>query len=77
MSGRELARGRASGWAGSSPDVAAPLRIRLPYLEAIELGELAALPGPAYQTGFVRTYAQRWGSTPTRFCAASGPKASI
>ncbi|HEY1856687.1 helix-turn-helix domain-containing protein [Acidocella sp.] len=42
-------------------DVAAALRIRLPYLEAIERGDLAALPGPAYQTGFVRSYAQILG----------------
>jgi cytoskeleton protein RodZ len=42
-------------------DVAAELRIRLPYLEAIERGELSALPGAAYQTGFVRTYAQALG----------------
>jgi cytoskeleton protein RodZ len=42
-------------------DVAAELRIRMPYLEAIERGELSALPGAAYQTGFVRTYAQALG----------------
>jgi len=42
-------------------DVAAALRIRLPYLEAIERGDLAALPGAAYQTGFVRSYAQILG----------------
>jgi cytoskeleton protein RodZ len=42
-------------------DVSAELRIRLPYLEAIERGELSALPGAAYQTGFVRTYAQALG----------------
>jgi cytoskeleton protein RodZ len=42
-------------------DVASELRIRLPYLEAIERGELSALPGAAYQTGFVRTYAQALG----------------
>jgi cytoskeleton protein RodZ len=47
------------GW--KLPDVAAELRIRLPYLEAIERGDLAALPGPAYQTGFVRSYAQVLG----------------
>jgi cytoskeleton protein RodZ len=45
-------------------DVADGLRIRLPYLEAIERGELSALPGPAYQTGFVRTYAQALGLDP-------------
>jgi cytoskeleton protein RodZ len=42
-------------------EVAAGLRIRLPYLEAIESGELSVLPGAAYQTGFVRTYAQALG----------------
>ncbi|HVE20733.1 MAG TPA: RodZ domain-containing protein [Acidocella sp.] len=47
------------GW--QLTDVAETLRIRLPYLEAIELGDLAALPGPAYQTGFVRSYAQLLG----------------
>ncbi|MDE8348395.1 MAG: DUF4115 domain-containing protein [Acidocella sp.] len=47
------------GW--QLPDLAASLRIRLPYLEAIERGELSALPGVAYQTGFVRTYAQALG----------------
>ncbi|HUW79456.1 MAG TPA: RodZ domain-containing protein [Acidocella sp.] len=47
------------GW--KLPDVATELRIRQPYLEAIEQGDLAALPGPAYQTGFVRSYAQILG----------------
>src|ERR1700722_7240163 len=50
------------GWKLS--DVAEALRIRLPYLEAIEQGDLAALPGPAYQTGFVRSYAQMLGLDP-------------
>jgi cytoskeleton protein RodZ len=47
------------GW--RLPDIASELRIRLPYLEAIERGDLAALPGAAYQTGFVRTYSQALG----------------
>jgi cytoskeleton protein RodZ len=50
------------GW--KLTDVAAGLCIRLPYLEAIERGELSALPGAAYQTGFVRTYAQALGLDP-------------
>jgi cytoskeleton protein RodZ len=63
------------GW--KLPDVAGEgLRIRLPYLEAIERGDLAALPGPAYQAGFVRTYAQAWGWMAMRFCAASARKAA-
>ncbi|HQT64715.1 MAG: hypothetical protein B7Z75_03385 [Acidocella sp. 20-57-95] len=42
-------------------DLAAQLRIREPYLAAIESGNLALLPGAAYQAGFVRTYAQALG----------------
>ena len=62
------------GW--KLPDVADALRIRLPYLEAIERGELASLPGSAYQTGFVRSYAQILGLDPEeilrRFRAEGG-----
>ncbi len=47
------------GW--KLPDVAAALRIRLDYLTAIEQGDLAPLPGPAYRAGFVRSYAQMLG----------------
>ena len=50
------------GW--SLPDVAAGLRIRLPYMEAIEEGRLSALPGNAYAVGFVRTYANALGLDP-------------
>lgn len=50
------------GW--SLPDVAARLRIRLPFLHAIEAGDLAALPGPAYVTGFIRAYAETLGLDP-------------
>jgi cytoskeleton protein RodZ len=50
------------GW--KLPEVAEGLRIRLSYLEAIERGDLGALPGPAYQTGFIRTYAQSLGLDP-------------
>jgi cytoskeleton protein RodZ len=64
------------GW--KLPDVAEALRIRLPYLEAIERGELASLPGSAYQTGFVRSYAQILGLDPDeilrRFRAEGGIK---
>lgn len=47
------------GW--KLADVAAELRIREPYLDAIEHGDLDALPGPAYQIGFVRAYARILG----------------
>ncbi|HQT47236.1 MAG: hypothetical protein B7X08_07130, partial [Acidocella sp. 20-63-7] len=50
------------GW--KLPDVAASLRIRESFLDAIERGDLAALPGFAYQTGFVRSYAQILGLDP-------------
>jgi cytoskeleton protein RodZ len=47
------------GW--SLPDVADSLRIRLPYLEALEAGAIDALPGNAYALGYVRTYAKILG----------------
>src|SRR5579875_1372906 len=47
------------GWA--LPDVAAGLRIRLAYLEAIEDGRLGELPGNAYAVMFLRTYAAALG----------------
>jgi len=43
------------------PDLAASLRIRLSYLEAIEAGNLSDLPGTTYALGFVRTYAASLG----------------
>ena len=46
---------------GALPDVAATLRIRLPFLEAIEDGRVADLPGNAYAVGFLRTYASSLG----------------
>lgn len=42
-------------------DVARILRIRYPYLEAIETGRYADLPGSAYAVGFVRGYAEHLG----------------
>ena len=58
--GAELRAARQRlGW--NLPDVANGLRIRLPYLEAIEEGRLSALPGNAYAVGFVRTYANSLG----------------
>ena len=47
------------GW--DLPEVAASLRIRLPYLEALEEGRIADLPGNAYALGFLRTYARALG----------------
>ncbi len=45
-------------------DVAEKLRIRLDFMQAIEAGDLGALPGPAYRTGFVRSYASLLGLDP-------------
>ncbi|MBP5856394.1 DUF4115 domain-containing protein [Marivibrio halodurans] len=44
-------------------EVAQKLRIRYPYLEAIEEGRLSELPGPTYAIGFVRAYADYLGLT--------------
>lgn len=61
--GSELRAARQRlGW--NLPDVAAGLRIRLAYLEAIEDGHLSELPGNAYAMGFVRTYASSLGLDP-------------
>ncbi len=56
-----LARERL-GWDLAS--LSARLRIRLPYLEAIEDGRLDDLPGNAYAVGFLRTYAGAVGLDP-------------
>jgi len=42
-------------------DVALALKIRRPYIEAIEEGRLSALPAQAYAIGFVKTYAAALG----------------
>jgi cytoskeleton protein RodZ len=47
------------GW--DLPDVAAMLRIRPTYLEALESGRLNNLPGNVYAVGFLRTYATALG----------------
>ena len=47
------------GW--DLPDVAAMLRIRPSYLDALESGRLKNLPGNVYAVGFLRTYATALG----------------
>ncbi len=47
------------GW--QLPDLAASLRIRREYLEAIEDGRMSDLPGSTYALGFVRSYASALG----------------
>ena len=43
------------------PDVATMLRIRLPYMSAIEEGRYRDLPGSTYAVGFIRAYAEHLG----------------
>lgn len=58
--GAELRAARQRlGW--TLADVSQSLRIRLPFLEAIEEGRLSDLPGNAYAVGFIRTYATTLG----------------
>ncbi|MBL6077747.1 helix-turn-helix domain-containing protein [Belnapia sp. T18] len=61
----------------SVDDIAASLRIRRPYLVALEEGRVRDLPAPAYAVGFVRTYARALGldedEVVRRFREASGP----
>lgn len=45
----------------SVKDVAQALRIRAPYIEAIEDGRPGDLPAPAYAVGFVKAYAKALG----------------
>lgn len=45
----------------SVEEMAQRLRIRRPYLEALEEGRIADLPGAAYAVGFVRTYSVALG----------------
>jgi cytoskeleton protein RodZ len=58
--GAELRAARTRlGW--ELPHLAASLRIRQAYLEAIEGGRVAELPGSTYAQGFVRAYASALG----------------
>src|SRR5277367_4838810 len=58
--GAELQAARQKlGW--ELPQLAASLRIRQAYLEAIETGRVAELPGSTYALRFVRTYAAALG----------------
>jgi cytoskeleton protein RodZ len=72
--GAELRAARERlGW--DLPDLAASLRIRESYLEAIEDGRIGDLPGTTYALGFLRSYASALGLQPEevarRFRAAA------
>lgn len=58
--GADLKAARESlGW--DLNEVASGLRIRRPFLEALEQGRTSDLPGPAYAIGFVKAYASALG----------------
>ena len=57
----QLLRETREGFGSDIPRVAAALRIRAAYLEAIEEGRYDRLPGPVYAMGFVRAYAAHLG----------------
>jgi cytoskeleton protein RodZ len=63
------------GW--DLPAVAASLRIRLPYLEALEDGRIADLPGNAYAVGFLRTYAGALGLDPDEMARRFRAEANV
>lgn len=62
------------GW--GLPELATSLRIRQQYLEAIEAGRVADLPGTTYALGFIRAYGNALGLAgpeyASRFRAESG-----
>ncbi len=58
--GEALSRSR-SALGISIAEVAGHLRIREPFLDALEAGDHGHLPGPAYAIGFVRSYADFLG----------------
>lgn len=58
--GRALRRARL-GQGHDIPEIAASLRIRPEYLEALEAGDHAKLPGRVYAIGFVRSYSSFLG----------------
>ncbi|WP_084437657.1 helix-turn-helix domain-containing protein [Niveispirillum irakense] len=61
----ELLRQQREALGYPLPALATNLRIRQSYLEAIEQGRWTDLPGAAYSTGFLRSYAQIVGLDPS------------
>jgi cytoskeleton protein RodZ len=60
----EMLRGVREKQSLSLAEVARDTRIKESYLEALESGDYASLPGSAYITGFLRNYAKRLGLHP-------------
>lgn len=60
----DLLRERRESLGYELADVATMLRIRYPYLRAIEAGRFEELPGATYAAGFMRSYAEYLGLDP-------------
>lgn len=56
-----LLREARQGFGRDLNQIGAVLRIRPPYLQAIEEGHYDELPGPTYAIGFIKTYAEYLG----------------
>src|ERR1700735_4687061 len=56
-----LLRSTREGLGWELRDVAASLRIRVDYLEALERNTVEGLPGPTYATGFLKAYGEFLG----------------
>jgi cytoskeleton protein RodZ len=56
-----LLRSTREGLGWNLRDVAASLRIRADYLDALERNTVEGLPGPTYATGFLKAYAEFLG----------------
>jgi curved DNA-binding protein CbpA len=73
---KEALRGDEARWAGESlgkirryllldiDEVAAEIKVRMHYLQAIEEEDVHALPAPIYLKGFLRVYAKTLGLDP-------------
>jgi len=60
----------------SLEEISKAIRIRQPYLEALEAGDFDALPSSVQARGFLRTYAEYLGLDPAPMLAALGYRAS-
>jgi hypothetical protein len=72
----DLMRGERATLGKSLLDVERELRIRAPYIAAIENGDLGAFQSPGFIAGYVRSYARYLGMEPewtfARFCDETG-----
>lgn len=72
----DLMRGERATLGKSLLDVERELRIRAPYVAAIENGDVGAFQSPGFIAGYVRSYARYLGMDPewtfSRFCEETG-----